>query len=167
MYGHIHLSRHTGTTPAEPLSRFRRLEATMEFREMSEEAAAWAALRAVQARSNAPPRHQPTPLVLLTANGRYSNEEHSSFGKSKVTLAGIVRVAKYFRISEWTAVSKSGIVLEAALKWINQANLQEVDYWHHFYKILRRRCDSHAKEFLLGIVLLVTLYFARLTNQNS
>lgn len=88
---------------------------------------------------------------------------------SKVSLAGIVRVAKYFRISEWTAISRSGPVLEAALKWINQADLHSDDYWHHYYKILCRKRNPCAKEFLLGMpatVFLLVLIFLRLTNQN-
>lgn len=126
------------------------------------EDAAWTArttLQSVQARSNVPDRHQPTPLVLLTAKGRYSNEPQSFFSKSKVSLAGIVRVAKYFRISEWTAISRSGPVLEAALKWINQADLHGDDYWHHYYKILCRKRDPCAKEFLLGMPATVFFFF--------
>ncbi len=127
---------------------------------MTEEAAqaAWTTLKFVQARSNVPDRHQPAPLVLLTAKGRYSNEPQSIFSKSKVSLAGIVRIAKCFRISEWTTVSRSGTVLEAALQWINQANLQNDDYWHHYYKVLHRNDDTLAKEFLLGTLLLVLLH---------
>lgn len=77
--------------------------------------------------------------------------------------------AKYFRISEWTAISRSGLVLEAALKWINQADLHSDDYWHHYYKILCWKRNPCAKEFLLGMpatVFLLVLIFLRLTNQN-
>lgn len=42
---------------------------TLEFRDQSQEAArkAWDTFYSVKARSNAPARHQPTSLVLLTA----------------------------------------------------------------------------------------------------
>jgi hypothetical protein len=117
--------------------------------------AAWTAqttLEFVKSRSTVPDRHQPAPLVLLTAKGRYSDEPQSGvFSRSKVSLAGIVRVAKYFRIFEWTTISRSSVVLETALKWIKQADLHADDYWHHYYKILRRKSDPFAKKFLLGM----------------
>jgi hypothetical protein len=118
---------------------------------------AQASLQCVQARSTVPNQHHPAPLVLLTANARYSDEE-SIYNKSKISLAGIVRIAKYFRYAEWIAVSKDDIVLETALGWVNQADLHANDYWHHYYKILRRNCDSHAREFILGMPLLLLLY---------
>jgi hypothetical protein len=118
---------------------------------------AQAMLQCVQARSTVPDRHHPAPLVLLTAKGRYSDKEHV-FSKSNVSLAGIVRIAKYFRYTEWVAISRDDIVLETALRWINQADLHEDDYWYHYYKILRRKCDPHAREFLLGMPLLLLLY---------
>ncbi len=121
------------------------------------EAATWTTLRSVQARSNVPINHQPAQLVLLTANGRYSNEENSIFHKKKVSLAGIIRIAKSFRISEWNAISRSSTVLEAALQWINQADLHEDDYWHHYYKVLYRKGSPFAKEFLLGTLSLMLL----------
>lgn len=132
----------------------------MEFRDTREEAArtAWTTLESVRARPNAPDKHQPVTLVLLTANGRYSNRQVSIFGRSKVSVAGIVRIAKYFRISEWTTISRSGTVLEAALQWINQADLHKDDYWHHYYKVLHRNDSTLAKEFLLGTLLLVLLH---------
>jgi hypothetical protein len=118
---------------------------------------AQAILQAVQARRTVPDRHHPAPLVLLTAKGRYFDEENV-FSKSKVSLAGVVRMAKYFRYKEWVAISRNNIVLEAALKWINQADLHEDDYWHHYYKILHRRGDPHARDFLLGTPLLLLLH---------
>jgi hypothetical protein len=132
----------------------------MEFRDVREEAAltAWEIFNSVQARSNVPTGHQPEPLILLTATGRYS-KEHSIFSESKVSLAGIVRVAKYFRISEWKTISKGGSdVVEAALQWVNQADLHGDDYWHHYYRILRRKGGLYANEFLLGTYPVVLLH---------
>ncbi|KAK4642678.1 hypothetical protein QC761_0087000 [Podospora bellae-mahoneyi] len=114
---------------------------------------AWATFRTVQERSNVPTKHNPEPLVRLTATSRYSDEE-TSFDATKVTIAGIVRLAKYCRSSEWASISRFGGVQKAAFVWLNQADLDQDGYWPHYYNILSRKDTHLAKQFLLDITLL-------------
>ncbi|KAK4204863.1 hypothetical protein QBC40DRAFT_292393 [Triangularia verruculosa] len=66
-------------------------EQVMDLRNMVSqpgEEVAWATFRTVQERSNVPTKHNPEPLVRLTATSRYSDEE-TSFDDTKITIAGI------------------------------------------------------------------------------
>ncbi|KAK4184125.1 hypothetical protein QBC35DRAFT_67565 [Podospora australis] len=117
------------------------------------ENAAWETLHMVQERTNVPTKHNPEPLVRLTATGRYSDKD-SPFDAPKVTIAGMVRLAKYCRSSEWGNISRFEMVQRAAFQWLNQADLDEDAYWHHYYNVLFRKNTALANKFLLDVTLL-------------
>ncbi|KAK4654799.1 hypothetical protein QC762_602485 [Podospora pseudocomata] len=114
---------------------------------------AWEILQAVQERTNVPTKHNPEPLVRLTASGRYSDDE-SPFDAPKITIAGMVRLAKYCRFSEWGSISRYEMVQRAAFQWLNLADLDKDAYWHHYYNILLRKDTALANKFLLDVTLL-------------
>ncbi|KAK0706897.1 hypothetical protein B0T26DRAFT_728496 [Lasiosphaeria miniovina] len=107
-------------------------------------------LNDVKSRMATPSNHGATEIINLIARSRYGMEGIMHLQKSSLTVAGMVRAAKFLRRTELERLFIFDEIRDAALKWLNGA--PELDpYWLDCQRHLSN--PGWAKEFIFEVTL--------------